>query len=49
MNAEVAQKSGAARAATPIEPEWKIEDHTDDIEVEVEEDDDLYGNMPFTD
>lgn len=49
MNAELAQKSGAARTAKPIEPEWKVEDHTDEIEVEVDEDDDLYGNMPFTD
>lgn len=49
MNAEIAQKSVAARASKPIEPEWKIEDHTDEIEVEVDEDDDLYGNMPFTD
>jgi hypothetical protein len=49
MNAEIAQKSGAARAVKPAEPEWKIEDHTDEIEVETEEDDDLYSNMPFTD
>jgi hypothetical protein len=48
MNAEIAQKSGAARASKPIEPEWKIEDHTEEIEVE-DDDDDLYGNMPFTD
>jgi hypothetical protein len=49
MNAEIAQKSGAARASKPIEPEWIVEDHTDEIEVEVDDDDDLYGNMPFTD
>jgi len=49
MNAETAQKSGAARAAQPVEPEWIVEDQTSELEVEVDEDDDLYGNMPFTD
>jgi hypothetical protein len=48
MNTEVAQKSGAARASN-TEPEWSIEEQTKDLELEIEEDDDLYSNMPFTD
>lgn len=49
MNAELVQKSSAGRASQPVEPEWNVEDHTDEIELEIDEDDDLYSNMPFTD
>ncbi|MBL8742160.1 MAG: hypothetical protein JNK04_13725 [Myxococcales bacterium] len=49
MNAELAQKSSATRAPNPLEQEWSIDDRREELEVEIDEDDDLYSNMPFTD